>query len=56
LHEVSIIEVSNGKLTGISGRYGGFHKWRYPKMDGLEWKFPLIDIEVPHILGTAPKK
>ena len=25
-------------------------------MDGLEWKFPLIDIEVPHILGTAPKK
>ena len=21
--------------------YGGFHKWGYPKMDGLQWKIPL---------------
>ena len=21
--------------------YGGFHKWRFPKIDGLQWKFHL---------------
>ena len=20
--------------------YGGFHKWRYPKMEGIKWKIP----------------
>ena len=24
-------------LVGV----GGFHKWGYPKMDGLQWKIPL---------------
>ena len=22
--------------------YGGVHKWRYPKMAGLQWKIPVI--------------
>ena len=30
--------------------YGGFHKWGYPKLVGLEWKIPLYkmdDLGVP---------
>ena len=25
---------------GLHEACGGFHKWRYPKIDGLEWKIP----------------
>ena len=24
---------------GYQWRYEGFHKWGYPKIDGLQWKF-----------------
>ena len=29
--------------------YGGFHKWEYPQMDGLEWETPIKmdDLGVP---------
>ena len=35
--------------------YGGFHKWRYPKMDGLYWKilFKWMIWRSPHGLETS---
>ena len=33
----------------IMGIFGGFHKWGYPQMDGLQWKnhIKLDDLGLP---------
>ena len=42
------LSISSSRITGLftwqltrPDGYGGFLKWRYPKMDGLWWKIPL---------------